>query len=83
MIANVLTKIFGSRNERLLKQYSRTVIRINALEPQIAALTDAQLRARTDEFKQRVAERVSAEPEEARADAERLVLDELLPEAFA
>jgi hypothetical protein len=67
MIANVLTKIFGSRNERLLRQYARTVDRINSLEGEIAALSDAQLRAKTDEFKQRVAERVAAEPEEARA----------------
>jgi len=83
MIQNVLTKIFGSRNERLLKQYYRSVARINALEPEIAALSDAQLRAKTDEFKRRLAERVAAEPEEARADAERVVLEELLPEAFA
>ncbi len=83
MIQNVLTKIFGSRNERLLKQYYRSVARINALEPEIAALTDAQLRAKTDEFKRRLAERVAAEPEEARADAERVALEELLPEAFA
>jgi preprotein translocase subunit SecA len=83
MIANVLTKIFGSRNERLLRQYARTVDRINSLEGEIAALSDAQLRAKTDEFKQRVAERVAAEPEEARADAARLVLDEILAEAFA
>ncbi len=83
MIQNVLTKIFGSRNERLLKQYYRSVARINALEPEIAALSDAQLRAKTDEFKRRLAERLAAEPEEARADAERVVLEELLPEAFA
>jgi len=83
MIQNVLTKIFGSRNERLLKQYYRSVARINALEAEIAALSDAQLRAKTDEFKRRLAERVAAEPEEARADAERVVLEELLPEAFA
>ncbi len=39
----VLTKIFGSRNERLLKQYLRTVVRINALEPETAKLSDAAL----------------------------------------
>ena len=48
MISGVLTKIFGSRNERLLKTYQRNVARINALEPEIAALTDEALRAKTD-----------------------------------
>ena len=66
---NILTKIFGSRNDRLLKQYSRTVERINALEAGIAALSDAQLRAKTDEFRQRLVAGAT--------------LDELLPEAFA
>ena len=69
MITNVLTKIFGSRNQRLLKTYGRNVERINALEPAIAALSDAVLRAKTDEFRKRV------------ADGE--ALDDLLPEAFA
>jgi preprotein translocase subunit SecA len=69
MIGNVLTKIFGSRNERLLKQYSRTVAEINAFEPALAALADAALRQKTDELKQRHAGGAS--------------LDELLPEAFA
>jgi preprotein translocase subunit SecA len=66
---NVLTKIFGSRNERLLKQYSRTVAEINALEPGLAALDDAALAAKTGELKQRHAGGAS--------------LEELLPEAFA
>jgi preprotein translocase subunit SecA len=65
----VLTKIFGSRNDRLLKQYGRTVTRINALEPAMAALSDAALREKTAEFRQRVAGGAT--------------LDELLPEAFA
>ncbi|HEU4441020.1 MAG TPA: preprotein translocase subunit SecA [Burkholderiales bacterium] len=69
MIGNVLTKIFGSRNERLLKQYSRTVAEINAFEPALAALSDAALRQKTDELKKRHADGAS--------------LDELLPEAFA
>ncbi len=69
MIANVLTKIFGSRNDRLLKQYSRTVAEINALEPGLAALTDTELRGKTDELKRRCADGAT--------------LDELLPEAFA
>jgi preprotein translocase subunit SecA len=64
-----LTTIFGSRNERLLKGYRRTVERINALEPQFEKLDDATLRAKTDEFKKRLAEGST--------------LDDLLPEAFA
>jgi preprotein translocase subunit SecA len=66
---NVLTKIFGSRNDRLLKQYSRNVARINALEPETARLSDGALRGKTSEFKKRLAEGAT--------------LDDLLPEAFA
>src|SRR2546425_5690082 len=69
MISNILTKIFGSRNERLLKQYAQVVERINALEPEIAALSDESLKAKTAVFKQRV------------ADGEEV--DDVLPEAFA
>ena len=83
MIANVLTKIFGSRNERLLKQYSRAVAAINALEPGIAALSDDALRAKTAEFKQRLAARVAAAPDEQKDAVEREGLEQLLPEAFA
>ncbi|TMG82686.1 MAG: preprotein translocase subunit SecA [Betaproteobacteria bacterium] len=69
MISNILTKIFGSRNERLLKQYAQVVGRINALEPEIAALSDDELKAKTAVFKQRV-----ANGEE---------IDSIMPEAFA
>ncbi len=69
MISGLLKKIFGSRNDRLIKQYSQTVKRINALEPGLQALSDEQLRAKTDEFRQRHAAGES--------------LDALLPEAFA
>jgi preprotein translocase subunit SecA len=69
MISNILTRIFGSRNERLLKQYGHAVRAINALEPATAALGDEALRAKTDEFKARV----------ANGEA----LDAILPEAFA
>ena len=55
MATNILTKIFGSRNDRLLKQYRKTVAQINALEQQLEQLTDEQLQAKTPEFKQRVA----------------------------
>ena len=66
---NLLTKIFGSRNDRLLKQYRSTVARINAMEPALESLSDEALKAKTEEFKQRFADGQS--------------LDELLPEAFA
>jgi preprotein translocase subunit SecA len=69
MFPNLVKKIFGSRNERLIKQYSRTVTQINAMEPAMQALSDEQLRAKTDEFKQRYQNGES--------------LDDLLPEAFA
>ena len=69
MLPKFLTSIFGSRNDRLLKTYRRTVARINALEPQFEALDDAALRAKTDEFRQRLAAGTT--------------LDDLLPEAFA
>ena len=68
-MASFLTRIFGSRNQRMLRQYSKTVEQINALEEGIQALSDEQVRAKTDEFKQRVADGAS--------------LQELLPEAFA
>ncbi|HEU0188160.1 MAG TPA: preprotein translocase subunit SecA [Gallionellaceae bacterium] len=69
MISNLLKSIFGSRNDRLLKQYRQTVASINALEPAIEALSDDALRGKTEEFKQRVQQGES--------------LDALLPEAFA
>ena len=69
MLPKFLTSMFGSRNDRLLKQYRRTVDKINALEPQFEGLDDAALRAKTDEFRARVAAGTT--------------LDELLPEAFA
>ena len=61
MFQKVLTSIFGSRNERLLKQYRKTVIKINALEPQFESLTDDQLREKTAEFRHRVAEAMARE----------------------
>jgi len=82
-MANVLTKIFGSRNDRLLKQYSRAVARINALESEVAALSDAALAGKTSEFRKRFAEQVADAPPERRAEAEAEALEALLPEAFA
>ena len=69
MAINFLTKIFGSRNDRLVKQYRKTVVQINALETEYEALSDEQLRAKTEEFRQRVAQGEA--------------LDKILPEAFA
>ena len=69
MISNILTRIFGSRNERLLKQYSQVVRQINGLEPALSALSDDELRGKTAEFKGRIAAGET--------------LDAMLPEAFA
>ena len=69
MATTFLTKIFGSRNDRLLKTYSKSIERITALEPQYEKLDDEQLRAKTQEFKDRIAGGES--------------LDQVLPEAFA
>ena len=69
MLPKLLTSIFGSRNDRLLKQYRQVVVQINALESQFEALDDAALTAKTDEFRKRFADGES--------------LDSLLPEAFA
>ena len=69
MIPNILTKIFGSRNERLLKQYAQVVEQINALEPAFAALSDDELKAKTPMLKERVAKGET--------------LDAVMPEAFA
>lgn len=83
-MANFLTKIFGSRNERLLKQFSRVVHRINALESEFSALTDDELKGKTQQFRVRLDAKVAAaETPEEQELAERRALEELLPEAFA
>ncbi|MGH9938958.1 MAG: DEAD/DEAH box helicase, partial [Blastocatellia bacterium] len=85
-IEKALTKVFGSANERLLKKLWPVVARINALEPEISRLSDERLRAKTEEFKARVAERLEGVEElspEARKQMEREALEEVLPEAFA
>ena len=69
MLPKILTQIFGSRNDRLLKTYRQTVQKINALEPSFEGLDDTALRAKTDEFRQRLTQGET--------------LDQLLPEAFA
>ena len=55
MFDELLTKIFGSRNDRLIKQYQRKVAQINKLEPAIQALSDAELQGKTQEFRDRIA----------------------------
>ncbi|WP_329741321.1 preprotein translocase subunit SecA [Dyella sp. A6] len=69
MFNRALTSVFGSRNDRVLRQLSKTVARINALEPELEKLSDEALRGKTEAFKQRIAAGES--------------LDKLLPEAFA
>jgi preprotein translocase subunit SecA len=80
----ILTKIFGTANERLLKRLRPIVIEISAMEPEIKKLSDEELKAKTAEFKARIAARLEGitDAEEIKA-AEREVLDEILPEAFA
>ena len=80
----VLTKIFGTSNERIIKRLMPLVAAINDLEPGIKQLTDEELRAKTFEFKARIAARLEGiTDEEAVKAAENEALDELLPEAFA
>ena len=69
MLTNIAKKIFGSRNDRLLKQYRKSVAKINALESEMQALSDESLQAKTAEFKQRLADGQT--------------LDDILVEAFA
>ena len=69
MINNLLTRVFGSRNERLLKQLQRSVTKINALEPELQKLSDEELKAKTPELQKRIAGGET--------------LDKVLPEAFA
>jgi len=79
MISRWLKWVFGSRNDRLLKQYAKTVKAINALEPAMAALDDQALAAKTPELKQRFAKLVEGVPEDGRDEAEKGALAELLP----
>ena len=69
MLKHIFTRVFGSRNDRLIKRYHKIVEQINALEPALTALSDAQLKAKTDEFRQRLDDGVDVQT--------------LLPEAFA
>src|SRR5690606_10720470 len=69
MFSLITRSLFGTRNERILKKITPLVAQINALEPAISALDDAGLKAKTEEFKKRLADGAT--------------LDSLLPEAFA
>ena len=96
MIDKVIAKVFGTKNDREIKRLMPRVQLINALEPQMQKLSDEQLRGKTEEFRQRIQERVARIPDEPDADRDRLkqidddrrkvtneVLDEILDEAFA
>ena len=98
MINSLIAKVFGTHNEREVKKLQPRVERINALEPEVRKLTDAELRAKTEEFRRRVQERLALlqEPKEEELDADRRklwekeqydaieeVLDTILEEAFA
>ncbi len=84
MFNKVVSKIFGTSNEREIKRIMPLVEAVNLLEPAMKQLSDEQLRAKTDEFRQRIHQRLDAIENADAKDAElKVVLDELLPEAFA
>jgi len=96
LINTVMAKVFGTKNERELKRLAPRVEAINVLEPAMQKLSDEELRAKTDEFRRRMQERLSKIPDEPDADPDRAkeleeqraaaineVLDEILVEAFA
>jgi len=96
LINTLLGKVFGTKNERELKRVMPQVEAINALEPQMKQLSDDQLRAKTDEFRQRIQARLAPIPDEPEVDPDRQkqlddertklineALDEILAEAFA
>ena len=83
-LGDALTKVFGTSNERTVKRMLPTVKAISALEPAMQQLSDEQMRAKTDEFRARIAAHIAdiKDPEE-RYKAEQDVLEQILPEAFA
>ncbi len=96
MINTLVAKVFGTKNEREIKRLMPDVGAINALEPTVQKLSDDELRAKTDEFRGRIQERLARIPDEPEADPDRLkeldeerakaigeILEEILPEAFA
>ena len=88
MLNSVIAKVFGTSNERAIKRLMPIVAQINAFEPAIQALSDDQLRAKTTEFRQRIADALkdiedTPENKDERYAAEKAALDAILPEAFA
>ncbi len=96
MFNYVVAKIFGTKNERDIKRMMPVVEQMSALEPQMRALSDGELRAKTDEFRARIQERLSTVQDDTNGDPDRAkdieaerdrvlkeALDEVLPEAFA
>ncbi|HJT69627.1 MAG TPA: preprotein translocase subunit SecA [Terriglobales bacterium] len=96
LINKLLGRVFGTKNEREVKRMRPRVAAIGALEPEMQKLSDEQLRAKTDEFRKRIQDRLARIPDEPDADPDRLkeldkerldttneVLDEILEEAFA
>ena len=88
MLNSAIAKVFGTSNERAVKRLMPIVAQINALEPATQALSDDQLRAKTGEFRQRIADAVKGiedtpENKDERIAAEKAALDAILPEAFA
>ncbi|MGD0929726.1 MAG: preprotein translocase subunit SecA [Candidatus Korobacteraceae bacterium] len=84
MFNKLAAKVFGTSNEREIKRILPRVDEINALEPAMKQLTDEQLRAKTEEFRQRIRERLDAIEDADQKDQElKTALDEILPEAFA
>ena len=84
MINTLLGKVFGTKNEREIKRTMPNVQNIGAFEPEMKRLSDAELRAKTDEFRARIQERTKdIEDDDERRRVENEVLAEILPEAFA
>ncbi len=80
----ILTKIFGTANERLIKRLRPIVIEISAMEPEMKKLSDEELKAKTVEFRARIAARLEGITDaDEKKTAEKEALDEILPEAFA
>jgi preprotein translocase subunit SecA len=96
LLDNIFAKVFGTKNEREVKRLQPVIDHINSLEPEMQRLSDAELRAKTDQFRSRIQERLSQIPDEPDADEDRIeqiekerdealkeVFEEVLPEAFA
>jgi preprotein translocase subunit SecA len=84
LIGSAITKVFGTSNERAVKRLVPYVQEIGALEPEMQKLSDEELKAKTQEFRARIAKELEGiEDEDERAKVEKEVLDEILPEAFA